>query len=236
MQKAQIVTLDVGRHNADIKAATERLSKSRTYQNLSTIIVCPTRGVIPAKVVQSWMSLGKPMNQAVVGPLFAIGMEVGDAYNQTIKSIIDNPGFNDFKYILTIEEDNIPPADGLMKLYENIEEYDVVGGLYWTKGEEGQPMIYGNPNVIPKNFIPQVPIPESIQPCNGMGMGFHLFKLDIFRKMPYPWFKTVQDYQAGKVYTQDLFFYEEAAKYGYKFACDTRCKIGHLDYINDIIW
>lgn len=239
MSKAQIVTIDSGRHNADLHATAERLSRSKTYKNLSTIIICPTRGQIPAKVVQSWMGLIKPMNQAVIGPMFAIGLEVGDAYNQMIQGIISNPGFDNYQYILTIEEDNIPPPDGLMKLYENIDKYDVVGGCYFTKGPEGQPMIYGDPNVVPKNFIPQIPIPENIQPCNGMGMGFHLFKIDIFRKMPSPWFKTLQEYnpQTGcKVYTQDLYFFEQAAFKGYRFACDTRVKVGHLDYENDIIW
>ena len=47
--------------------------------------------------------------------------------------------------MLTVEQDNLPPQDGIMKLYESIEEgFDVVSGLYWTKGDAGQPMIYGD--------------------------------------------------------------------------------------------
>ena len=234
----QIVVPDYkGFHNNDLNAAN-RLQKSGSYRDLSTIIICPTRGQIPAKVVQSWMGLMKPMNQKVIGPLFAIGMEVGEAYNQMITSILANPDLSSWKYILTIEEDNMPPADGLLKLYENIEEYDVVGGLYWTKGAEGQPMIYGNPDVKPINFIPQIPIPDSIQKCNGMGMGFHLFKMECFKKMPSPWFKTMNELTptGGKCYTQDLWFYENGLKYGFKYACDTRVKVGHFDYIADLVW
>ena len=239
MTKAQIVTIDSGRHNADLQATSERLSRSKTYKDLSTIIICPTRGMIHAKIVQSWMSLIRPMNQKVIGPLFAIGLEVGDAYNQMVQNILSNPDLANYKYILSIEEDNAPPPDGLMKLYENIDKFDVIGGLYFTKGEEGQPMIYGNPYELPKNFIPQNPIPNTIQPCNGMGMGFHLFKMDIFKKMPSPWFKTLQEYnpQTGcRVYTQDLYFFEQAAFKGYKFACDTRVLVGHYDAVNDIMW
>ena len=70
--------------------------------------------------------------------------------------------------------------------------FDAIGGLYWTKGENGQPMIYGNPNEMPKNFRPQVPIVDGLQPCNGLGMGFTLFKLSMFRKIDKPWFKTLQ--------------------------------------------
>jgi len=185
------------------------------------------------------MGLIRPMNQKVIGPLFAVGLEVGEAYNVMIQNILNSPDLSTWKYILTIEEDNIPPPDGLMKLYENMDKFDVIGGLYWTKGEEGQPMIYGNPAVFPKNFIPQVPIPDAIQPANGLGMGFNLYKLDIFKKMKAPWFKTLQENVPGegvKMYTQDLYFYENASKEGYKFACDNRVRVGHYDYRNDIVW
>lgn len=236
----KIYAPDVGVHNRDIDSSIERLDRSRSYKDLSTIIICPTRGVIPARVVQSWMGLMRPMNQKVIGPIFAIGMEVGAAYSNLIQMILNNPDLSKWKYILTIEEDNMPPADGLLKLYENMDTYDVIQGLYWTKGEAGQPMIYGNPKVFPKNFIPQKPIPNTLMEANGLGMGFNLFKLDIFKNpnLPKPWFKTVQEVVSGgaRAYTQDLYFYENAAKCGYKFACDTRVLVGHYDINSDIVW
>lgn len=236
MAEPQIVIPDYrGYHNAN-PDTVERLKKARTHQDLSTIIICPTRGTIAAKVVQSWMGLVRPMNQMVIGPLFAIGLEVGVAYSTVIANILADPNLNKFKYILTIEEDNMPPPDGLMKLYENIDKYDVLSGLYFTKGEAGQPMIYGNPQVFPKNFVPQIPIPNALQEANGLGMGFNLFKLDMFKddRLRKPWFKTLQE--GGKAYTQDLYFYEDAAKWGYKFACDTRVTVGHYDIVNDVVW
>ena len=174
-------------------------------------------------------------------------MEVADAYNAGIKMILENPELSKWKYVLTLETDNMPPPDGLLKLYESMDKVDcyglgktdVVGGLYWTKGENGQPMIYGDPRIFPKNFIPQVPIPDSLQPSNGLGMGFTLFKLDMFKKVEPPWFRTVQEYtygQGAKMGTQDLMFFEKAARHGYRFACDTRCKVGHLDPSTGTIW
>lgn len=240
--KPQIVIPDyTGQHNSR-SHTNARLTKGKTYQDLSTIIICPTRGQIPAKVVQSWMNMMRPMNQKVIGPIFAIGLEVGHAYNNMLMQIINNPGLSDWKYILTIEEDNMPPPDGLLRLYENMDEYDVIGGLYWTKGEEGQPMIYGDPNVMPKNFIPQLPQPDTIQPANGLGMGFNLWKMEIFKDKRLDigdWFKTEQSYlpgQGAKAYTQDLYFFEKAGALGYKFACDTRVKVGHYDINTDIVW
>lgn len=236
-----IENLNLGLHNADLQASVDRLNKSKTYQDLSTIIVCPTRGTISDRVVQAWMGLIRPMNQKCIGPIFIRGYEVGQAYNMAVQMVLDNPELSKWKYILTIEEDNLPPPDGLIKLYEAMDRYDVVGGLYWTKGEGGQPMIYGDPAVQPVNFIPQKPIPETLQPANGLGMGFNLFKIDMFRdpRLPRPWFQTLQEHIPGmgsRVYTQDLFFYENAGKLGYKFACDTRVRVGHLDVDNDVVW
>lgn len=227
-----------GIHNSSPDTLT-RLDRAGSYKDLSTVIVSPIVADINPLVVQSWMGLIRPMNQKVFGPIFVQGFEVGEAYNNAIDMILNSPQLKDFKYLCTIEHDNLPPPDGLLKLYESIEEYDVVGGLYWTKGEEGQPMIYGNPKELPLSFIPQRPMHESIQPANGLGMGFNLYKMDIFRKMPKPWFKTLNEYNPNtgtRVYTQDLYFYENAGKQGFKFACDTRVKVGHLDLTTGIIW
>jgi len=144
--------------------------------------------------------------------------------------------------MLTIEEDNAPPVDGLMKLYESIDDYDAVGGLYWTKGEAGQPMCYGNPSTMPLNFIPQIPTPGAVTPCNGLGMGFTLFRLNMFKdkRLTYgEWFKTKQEVAVDgsvQVYTQDLWFFQNAKELGYKFACDAQVRVGHYDATNQIMW
>ncbi len=72
-------------------------------------------------------------------------------------------------------------------------------------------------------------------------MGFNLWKTEIFKdeRLRKPWFVTAQDYTPGvgtRAYTQDLYFFEDAGKYGYKFACDTRVKVGHLDPQSDVVW
>ncbi len=213
--------------------------KGNTYKDLSTIIIIPTRGLIHCKAVSSWWSLITPMNQKTT-KVFAVGMEVGDAYNNMIEQILQHPELSKWKYILTLEEDNLPPPNGLMKLYENIDNYAAVGGLYWTKGEQGQPMIYGEGKDGDLHFRPQNPR-EDIQECDGLGMGFTLFQLDLFKdsRIPKPWFKTLQDWSpetGAKVYTQDLYFFENIRKLGYKVACDTRVRVGHLDPQTEVVW
>jgi hypothetical protein len=233
-----------GLNNENFEATIERLSKGNTYKDLSTIWITPTRGVLKPRIVTAWMSLMRPMNQPMYGPWFIEGDEVGIAYEKAFNFILESKEFSTWKYILTVEEDNLPPADGLLKLYESIEKgYDVVAGVYYTKAAlnsevYSQPMIYGDPKVMPRNFVPQIPQLDTLQPCNGLGMGFNLWNIQSLREklkdLPKPWFKTVQE--IGKVFSQDLWFYNEAAKYGFRVACDTRVKVGHLDVNTGIVW
>ena len=229
---------DFGYHNTNLTQSIDRLHRGQTYKDLSTVWITITRGSLKPKVVSSWMGLMKPMNQPFFGPLFIENDEVGVGYQKAFETVLDHPELSKWKYILTAEEDNLPPQDGLMRLYESIEGFDAVAGLYWTKGAEGQPMIYGDPSVMPRNFVPQVPRIDTIQHCNGLGMGFNLWRIDSFKTklkdMPRPWFRTIQE--TGKAFTQDLWFFNEAAKYGYKVACDTRVKVGHLDISTGMVW
>lgn len=234
MKPQIIVPYDPGAQNADIAKANARLTRSKSYKDLSTVIVTPTRGgrSLCPRFVSSIMGLLRPMNQPCVGPIFMSGMEVGAAWNAAVEMILANPQLSKFRYLFCVEDDNLLSPDALLKLYESIEDYDAVGGLYWTKGEMGAPMIYGSPNVSPLNFVPQQVIPETVQRCNGLGMGATLIRLDVFRRLDPPYFETKQSYDpntGSKSYTQDLWFFERIAKLGMKVACDTRVRVGHHD-------
>lgn len=242
-KKPQIVVPNYeGFHNTNPDTPV-RLSKSKSYQDLSTICIVPCHGGIPPKIVQSWRGMMTPMNQKFI-MIMVENMEVGAAYSETIEMIINNPELSKWKYILTLEHDNAPPPDGLLKLYENMDKYDGIGGLYFTKGAGGQPMCYGRPGSM--NFIPFNPDPETVTPCNGIAMGFSLFKVDIFKNpaLPKPFFETKQSYDpvnGAQAYTQDLKFCENAGKLGYRFAVDSRVRVGHYDYtgaagIPDFMW
>lgn len=189
-----------------------------------------------------------PMNQSYVR-IWASGYEVGDAYSAMIEQVLATP-LGDYTFLLTIEEDNVPPPDGLLRLAEAMmawPQFSAIGGLYWTKGLEGQPMIYGNPKEVPLNFRPQAPIQAddneqgAIQECCGLGMGFTMFRLSMFRdeKIARPWFETVQRVEPGvgmRSYTQDLWFFEKARLAGHRFAVHTGVRVGHYDGENDIVW
>jgi len=226
-----------GIHNSDIEKTSSRLLKGGSWKKQRIIVVIPAGESIPAKAALSHWNLVFPPNQAVFRFL-AQGMEVGDAYSSAIEEILRHPDLSQWEYILTIEHDNIPPPDGVIKLIKQMEahpEYACIGGLYYTKGEEGVAQIWGDPKDPVLNFRPQIPVPGQLIECCGTGMGFNLFRLSMFKdeKIKRPWFRTITENGVG---TQDLSFWGEARKYGYRCAIDCDIRVGHYDVANDIVW
>lgn len=230
--KPQILGIDSGIHNSDLLKSGQRIMKGGSWKTQRVIMVIPAANTIPTKVYLSHCSLIFPPNQASFR-MAALGMEVGEAFSNAITDILNHPDLSQYEFLLTIEHDNCPPNDGLLKLIKAMEEHPefcAISGLYWTKGiENAVPQIWGDPNDN-LNFRPQVPIPNTVQECNGVGMGFCLWRLQMFKdkKLRKPWFKTQAD--AMGVGTQDLYFASDAKKNGYRFAVDTNCLVGHYDF------
>lgn len=238
MTKAEIVTVGPGRHNEWLDASSARILQGASWKRQRIIVLVPSAHMIAAKVALSHWSLIFPPNNAVYRML-CLGLEVGDAYNQAIEAILAHPDLSQWEYVLTLEHDNSGPPDGVIKLLETMEahpEYACVGGLYWTKGEGGVPQIWGDPKDPVLNFRPQVPIANTVQECCGTGMGFNLWRLSMFKdkRIKRPWFVTKCG--ADGVGTQDLAFWTEARKHGFRCAIDTRVLVGHYDHATDTMW
>jgi hypothetical protein len=192
-------------------------------------------------VVGAWQALIAPMNQKRA-MFFTSGHEVGQAYDAMIRSVLDHPQLRDWRYVLTLEDDNIPPPDAHLRLLESIEwgKYDAVSGLYFTKGEINMPMAYGDPAEHARTgvleFRPrdvrEALAAGQIMPVNGIAMGCALWRMSLFREIAAPWYVTLNDWVPGKGIvgmTQDLQFTQRAVQAGKRFAVDMRVKVGHLD-------
>jgi hypothetical protein len=225
-----------GKLNGDINGTRARLMKGGSWKRQRVVVVIPADSMISAKVCLSMWNLIFPPNNGVVR-ILAQGMEVGDAYTKAVEGILAHPDLKDWEYLLTLEHDNLPPQDGIIKLIERLEsnpDLACVGGLYFTKGEGGCAQIWGDPKDPIVNFRPQVPRPDQLVECCGTGMGFNLFRLQMFKdqRLRKPWFVTQKK---DGVSTQDLYFWSDARKHGYRCAVDCSVKVGHIDG-NGFIW
>ena len=237
--KPQLVSYDFGAHNADLLKSATRMMESGQWKRARIVVILPASNTMSTKVALSHWNLIFPPNNAV-SRILAVGMEVGEAYSQAIDAILANPELSQWEYVLSIEHDNTPPPDGVLKLLETMDrrpELAAVSGLYWTKGEGGVPQIWGDPSDPVLNFRPQPPRVGEVVECCGTGMGFVLWRMAMFKdqRIPRPLFRTKYSATEG-VGTQDLAFWSEARKYGYRCAVDCRVLVGHHDAATDTTW
>lgn len=239
MSDGQLIIQDFGGiHNGQEQKTRARLIKGGSWKRQRIIVILPADSMLHAKVCLShWNIIFPPNNN--VARILAQGMEVGHAYSTAIEQIIAHPDLKQFEFILTIEQDNLPPSDGILKLLESLEahpEFAAVSGLYFTKGEGGVAQIWGDSNDPIMNFRPQIPRPDQLQECCGIGMGFALWRTSIFSdaRLERPFFKTEKG--IGGVSTQDLSFWSKNRKFGYRCAVDTRVKTGHIDVASGTVW
>jgi hypothetical protein len=228
-----------GVHNNDLHKTSARLIQGGSWKKQRIVVILPAGKTMSTRVALSHWNLGFPPNNGVVR-ILAEGMEVGDAYSQAIEQVLGHPDLSTWEYILTIEVDNAPPGDGVIKLLDRMEahpEFDCIGGLYFTKGHGGVAQIWGDPKDPVMNFRPQPPDPTGgLVPTVGTGMGFNLWRMKMFKdaRLPKPLFKTLSGSKGFA--TQDLAFWGEARKLGYKAAIDCSVRVGHWDEGEGVMW
>lgn len=239
--KPQLLIQDLqtaGRNNGAIGKTRSRLEASAAWKKQRIVVVLPAGESIATKVALAHWNLTFPPNQPVVRML-AVGMEVGEAYSTAVEQILAHPELSQWEYMLTIEHDNMPPSDGVLRLVERMEanpRFACIGGLYFTKGFGGCAQIWGDAKDVVLNFRPQLPDPQGgLVECNGTGMGFNLFRLKMFKdkKLRRPWFVTQKK---DGVATQDLYFWHNARENGYRCAIDCSVKVGHFESGTDTVW
>ena len=240
MSEPSLIVQDFGGlNNADLGKSGARIIKGGSWKRQRVVTIIPADSVIPAKCALAMMGLIYPPNNGCVR-ILAQGCEVGHAYSAAIEQVLAHPELSTWEWILCMEQDNAPPSDGLLKLIARMEEHpelSAISGLYWTKGgESGVPQIWGSVTDPIINFRPQPPRSGELVECVGIGQGFGLFRLAMFKDthLRRPWFVTQKSTRG--VSTQDLYFWTDARKFGYRAAVDCDCKVGHWDQTAQIMW
>ena len=132
-------------------------------------------------------------------------------------------------YVLMVDSDIILPSSTLVHMLE--QPVDICLGVYPRKNTAtGQTEIFkkGFYNFTDKNNLNASEIEEPGRlDIKGGGLGCALINTEVFRKIPYPWFKYVQ-YDTGDVLSEDNYFCCIAADAGFSIQADTRIRCGHL--------
>ena len=186
---------------------------------------------IPPDVMFAYHAMACPMNYNFYH-LQLRGMEVGDARNV----FADNAMANGCKYIFFWDEDVACPPHSIPELVYKMEHHPeaaVIGGVYCLKREPAEPLLFrGNGNGPYWDWKA-----GEFFEVSGIGMGCALVRVEAFKDLKKPWFKTEFNYQrmldgqAGlETWTEDLWFCQRISDTGkWKIYADASILCTHYD-------
>jgi hypothetical protein len=110
------------------------------------LLATPTLGSIRMEWAAARYGMAVPSNfskvdmQQYMSSFIPIRYTIADAQNMIINEAVQSG----YEWLLLIEDDTIPPPDGLIRFNEYIRhaKYPVVSGLYFTRSDPSDPMVY----------------------------------------------------------------------------------------------
>jgi len=147
----------------------------------------------------------------------------------------------DAQFVLFIDDDVIPPQDGLVNLlkqYEKIDKPCVISGNYCLKGDPSNSV---HTQLNEKGIVTDLDRllhfgMGDIMECNWLiGLGFALIDTDIFKQARRPYFVCYSKGKDADV-NEDAHFTELCFQNGYKVYVDPKIECLHVDFANTIIY
>jgi len=210
----------------------------------SHVMMCiPTLGMVSIRFMFAAMRMQMPMNGQVFQHIIE-GMEVGKARNKAVEDLMTLKKEERPEYLFFLGDDMIPEWDAFVKLYETMEEeqWDMLTGMYYLKGEPPTPLIWRDDHVGRMKAGIDFTVGDRVR-VDLTGLDFTLIRVSLLEKIESPWFKTgPSSYQemydvlephinpGGFVsHTEDAWFMQKAKKFKAKIGVHTGVRVSHLD-------
>lgn len=200
-------------------------------------VLTPTLGAISMWWHLTQIDLMYPMNvgKQPITTLDAVGGEVGEMRNRLVAMCLaiedSSQGKTTIPWVFWCDDDVIIDRWALSCLCSH--NRDIASGVYFCKGEFGEPLIFPGPSsgVIPFR-------PDEIFEAWGYAQGLSVVKLDVYRRMKEELELGVDKYGQPQWYkrpdfaltengiisggTEDFHFFDNACKLGYRPLVDCR--------------
>ena len=191
----------------------------------------PTLGrPVPLDWALNFKGMNPPINFNVIFHIVK-GKQVADARNEIAKAALERGA----KYLFFIGDDTVCPPHTLRQLIhrmENIPGIGVVGGVYCSKSDPPAPLVFKDNGA---GSFWDWKVGEFFE-CTGLGMDCTLIRVDLLKKLPEPWFKTVDvdnyldAHNSAECWTEDLYFLRQVSEHtNYKIYCDASVICEHHD-------
>jgi len=143
-------------------------------------------------------------------------------------------------YIFWIDADQTYPEDTISVLLKH--DKDIVGGIT-GKRNDGSPCVWNFTTLEEQLMFRQTKLLKQLNTkamtglhkVECLGMGGILTKINVFDKIPSPWFQTVYIYanaeiRGGDSIGEDVYFYQKAKEAGLEVWVDTDIVFGHMSF------
>lgn len=158
----------------------KQLMENKKEELYDLVIGIPTSGNVNWQFASSLMGLQLPGNTRVI---WTVRSMIDTARNTIVKEFMKAPG----KYLLMVDDDHIFNSDLALRLLAR--DVDIVGALAFKRRAEYEPCVYKK-----EEDGSHYPIlPEVFQEVDIVGTGAILIKLDVFKKLQFPYFETIYD-------------------------------------------
>jgi GT2 family glycosyltransferase len=119
----------------------------------------------------------------------------------------------DCTHILFIDQDMTFREDALQRLIAR--DKDIVHGKFFSRYEPYEPCVWIAGKRVNVNEFSKI---------DHAGLAFTLIKMDVFKKIPQPWF----EFSVKPIKGEDVLFHEKAKQYGIEAWIDPDVYVGHL--------
>ncbi|MFH1210843.1 MAG: hypothetical protein V1645_02910 [archaeon] len=215
MGKDKKIRVLVGCPTSDLKAYCLKeysdAIKSLTYKDYDILIVDNSKSQAYSKKMKS------------------LGLNVmKDEWNENARerivksrNIIREKALN-YDYLLSLEQDVIPPRDIIERMLEHKEK--ILTGIYFTYKEEGKtlvPLLWVKGDGGIRNLTEEEAMQDKTMEAEAAGLGCMLIAKEVLEKVKFRYEKESNSFD-------DMWFCQDVKEKGYSIAADTGIRCKHL--------
>lgn len=189
------------------------------------ILAIPSRGNVRMEWAANFKMLEPPVNTS-----FAVRTILNEKVEDARNGSVADTQRQGAEYLIFIDDDVLIPNQGIRRMHYLMEqnpEWDLLSGIYVTKSDPVQTLIFKDGKQGPYwqwKFGTQFPI-------SGCGMGCCMIRMSAFDKVPEPWFEWIRKSE-GKNHSEegeDLNFCRKLKENGGVLMADGGLLCGHIE-------
>ncbi len=192
------------------------------------MIAVPTYGRVSVDWAQNFNHIARPLGSFSFDVFDKSDRNIADKRNSLVKAAIDNGA----SHLFFLGDDVLPPSETFGIMLERMRQgYKAVTGVYWTKQQPVEPIIY-------KEYMEGAYFDWHVGEFFKLAMaGCDCLMLDVgmLKTIEPPWFSLEWKFAANQphvqsaVETEDFYFYTKLKTAGVELWCDSRIQCMHQD-------